>query len=106
MLRTPKQRKEICSDCPVARVADVVGDTVSLLILRDLLKKPQRFSELEASLAGVSSRTLTLKLKKLENDGLVSREKSTARAGYRVTNKGRALESVMDAMRSYGKKYL
>lgn len=101
MLRTPKQRKVICRDCPVARVADVVGDTVSLLILRDLLTAPKRFSELESALPGVSSRTLTLKLKKLEDDGLVAREE-----GYAVTSKGRALEDVMDAMRSYGKKYL
>src|SRR3990167_8212207 len=101
MLRTPHQRRVLCKTCPVARVADLVGDSVILIILRDLLKKPRRFTDLELELAGVSSRTLTLKLKKLEKCGIVSRH-----ADFRLTKKGAAFERVAAAMRAYGKKYL
>ena len=99
----------LCRSCPVAQTADVVGDSVSLLILRDLLKKPRGFTELELLLKGVSSRTICEKLKRLMRDGLVTRIPKTAfypRIDYRLTEKGRALRPVVDAMRAYGKKYL
>lgn len=108
MLRTKQQRDELCAECPVARVADLVGDTCSLLILRDLLDGPRRFSELEASL-GISTRTLTLKLRSLQKEGFIRRKElksAPARVEYRLTRKGEAFHAVVDAMRSYGKKYL
>ena len=109
MLRTSRQRKVLCRDCPVARVADLVGDSVSLLIVRDLLIQNLRFSDFELSLAGVSSRTIANKLKKLEKDGLIMRDDSrrhVPRIDYRITKKGAAFQGVVDAMRTYGKKYL
>ena len=109
MLRTSHQRAVLCRSCPVARVADLVGDSVSILILRDLLVKPRRFTDLELSLAGVSSRTLTLKLQKLEREGLVARkslQKLSNRVDYRLTPKGTAFNGVVESMRKYGKKYL
>ncbi len=102
MLRTPAQRKALCPECPVARVADLVGDTQSILIVRDLLKGPQRFGELMDSLK-MSSRTLTLKLKNLEKDGFVRRPPALS---YALTQKGRALKTVIDSLRRYGEKYL
>lgn len=109
MLRTSRQRRIICRSCPVAQTADIVGDSVSLLILRDLLDKPRGFTELELLLKGVSSRTICLKLKQLMSDGLITRvPKQTfyPRVDYRLTPKGKALRPVVDAMRTYGKKYL
>lgn len=109
MLRTNRQRKVLCRSCPVARTADIVGDSVSLLILRDLLGKPRGFTELELILGGVSSRTICEKLKCLVQDGLVTRVPKTKfypRVDYRLTRKGKALRPVIDAMRAYGKKYL
>ena len=109
MLRTSHQRMVLCRSCPVARVADLVGDSVSILILRDLLLRAHRFTDLELALAGVSSRTLTLKLKKLEREGLVSRRPSYKlgnRVYYRLTKKGAAFNTVIEAMRRYGKRYL
>ncbi|OHA13606.1 MAG: hypothetical protein A3J10_00935 [Candidatus Sungbacteria bacterium RIFCSPLOWO2_02_FULL_54_10] len=109
MLRTPHQRRVLCKTCPVARVADLVGDSVILIILRDLLKKPRRFTDLELALAGVSSRTLTQKLKKLEQAGLVSRHPTYSlgnRVDYRLTQKGAACRKVIQAMRAYGNRYL
>ncbi len=109
MLRTGSQRRKLCRACPIARVADLVGDPCSLLIMRDVLEKPKKFSELEDSLGGMSPRTLTLKLKRLEHEGLIVREgymRHPPRHFYAPTRKGIALRETIDAMRTYGKKYL
>ena len=108
MLRTAQQRKALCNSCPVARVADLLGDSCSLLILRDLLIKPRRFCDLQSSLSGISTRTLASKLKRLENERLMQRKESNnpPRVEYALTKKGAALRDVIDAMREYGKKYL
>lgn len=102
MLRTPAQRKALCKDCPVARVADLVGDTQSILIVRDLLSGPKRFGELIVSLK-MSTRTLMLKLQHLESGGFIQRLPSLA---YSLTPKGRALKTIIDSLRRYGEKYL
>jgi len=102
MLRTAAQRKKLCRECPVARVADLLGDSVSLIIIRDLLSAPRRFGELAGALEGVSSRTLTLKLARLQKSGLV---RHTV-ASYALTAKGRALRPVIGSLRRYGEKYL
>ena len=108
MLRTKSQRVKLCPSCPVARVADLLGDPCSLLIVRDLIDKPRRFGELEDSLGGISSRTLTKTLRRLEKDRLVVRKRFTkpVRFHYELTRKGKAFQKVVDAMRAYGKKYL
>ena len=100
MLRTAQQRKSLCRSCPVARVADLVGDSLSLLIIRDLLTGPRRFGELEETL-GSSTRTLTLKLRQLQKCGFI-----TAGKAYSLTSKGKALRPIVDAMRHYGETYL
>jgi DNA-binding HxlR family transcriptional regulator len=94
--------------CPISRVVDVLGDSCSILILRDLMDGPQRFGELQDSL-GSSSRTLTIKLKRLEHEGLVARKEFSEkppRVQYSLTRKGKAFQGVSDAMKKYGKKYL
>ncbi|MBI4088002.1 helix-turn-helix transcriptional regulator [Candidatus Kaiserbacteria bacterium] len=108
MLRTVQQRKTLCRSCGVAKVADLLGDSCSLLVLRDILERPRRFGELQTSLAGISTRTLTNKLKILEREGLIVHKKTppSPPALYRLTKKGAALQDVVEAMRAYGKKYL
>ncbi len=94
--------------CPIEKVVDLLGDHCSILIVRDLLEGPKRFNELESSLSG-STRTLSKKLKQLEQEGLVNRKKLSRSAtyeAYQLTTKGAAFEKVADAMRAYGKKYL
>jgi DNA-binding HxlR family transcriptional regulator len=108
MLRTAHQRKTLCRTCPIARVADLLGDSCSILVLRDLLEKPRRFCDLQNSLSGISTRTLSNKLKRLEEESLVERKELSepARVEYVLTKKGAALRGIVDAMRTYGKKYL
>ena len=109
MLRTKSQRRKLCPECPVARVADLFGDSCSLLIMRDLLKGMRRFGELEESLGGMSPRTLTKKLRRLESEGFIRRReyrRHPPRVEYALTRKGMAFQEVERAMRAYGKKYL
>jgi DNA-binding HxlR family transcriptional regulator len=91
-----------CTDCPTAKVALLLSDMWTMLILRDLIKKPLRFNELLESLQGVSSRTLTLKLQRLETLGMIS--KNDVR--YTLTSVGKKMQPIMDEMARYGKKYL
>ncbi|HUO49998.1 MAG TPA: helix-turn-helix domain-containing protein [Candidatus Paceibacterota bacterium] len=97
-----------CKECPISKVVELLGDSCSILILRDLFEGPKRFGQLQTSL-DVSTRTLTIKLKKLEQEGLVVRteyHEHPPRVEYSLTKKGAAFQEVEDAMRAYGKKYL
>lgn len=66
------------------------------------MKGNKRFSELEKLLDGISSRTLTLKLKKLIEEKLVEKKE----ANYSLTKKGKGLNTIFEAMNKYGKKYV
>lgn len=90
--------------CPIAKVADLLSDSWTMLIIRDLLRAPSRFSELERSLDGISSRTLTLKLKKLVAEKIITKNEQTK--FYSVTKQGKNLGEILEAMRGYGKKWL
>lgn len=91
--------KQNHNTCPVAQVATLLSDPWTMLIIRDLLKNQMRFSDLERSLEGISSRTLTNKIKHLETEGIVSKKDIY----YFLTKKGVKLEKVIDAMSAYGK---
>src|ERR1035437_4023296 len=109
MFRTKKQQKELCTSCPIARVANLIGDTWSLLIIRDLEHGTKRFGELETSLIGVSSRTLTKKLQFLEKNKIIARKQYSEkppRVEYTLTPNGKKFHEIIEAMRSYGEKYL
>lgn len=106
MLKTESQRATLCTTCPIAKVADLVGDSCVLLMVRDLLKKPQRFGDFVESLHGISSRTITKKLKHLEEHGLIVRNEFNERpprVEYSLTKKGRQLNALLKEMERYGK---
>lgn len=108
MFRTPTQRK-VCQECPIAKTANLVGDSTTLLIVRDLSRGAKGFSELVTLLPKVSTRTLTNKLKNLENEGVLIRQEKSGfppRVTYSLTTKGRGLAPVINALGQYGKKYL
>ncbi len=97
------------SDCPVCRTADVVCGKWTLLIIRDLAEGRSRFCELERSLEGISPRTLSLRLRALEEEGIVERQtfpEVPPRVEYALTDKGRALIPIIETMRSYGRDWL
>jgi DNA-binding HxlR family transcriptional regulator len=95
--------------CPVCRTAEIVCGKWTLLIIRDLADGRSRFCELERSLAGISPRTLSLRLRALEEEGIVARQtfpEVPPRVEYALTEKGRALIPIIEDMRSYGKEWL
>ena len=97
------------ASCPVCRTADVVCGKWTLLVIRDLAEDSQRFCELERSLAGISPRTLSLRLRALEEEGIVERRtypEVPPRVEYALTEKGRALAPLIENMRSYGRQWL
>ena len=97
------------SDCPVCRTADIVCGKWTLLVIRDLAEGRARFCELERSLEGISPRTLSLRLRALEEAGVVMRKtypEVPPRVEYALTEKGRALVPLVESMRLYGREWL
>ncbi|MCW3015000.1 MAG: helix-turn-helix transcriptional regulator [Solirubrobacterales bacterium] len=95
--------------CPVCRTADIVCGKWTLLLIRDLAAGNSRFCELERSLAGISPRTLSLRLRALEEEDIVERQtyaEVPPRVEYALTDKGLALLPIIDSMRSYGEHWL
>ena len=97
------------SNCPVCRTADIVCGKWTLLIIRDLAGGTSRFCELERSLEGISPRTLSLRLRALEEEGVVVRQtfpEVPPRVEYALTEKGEALAPLIEDMRRYGRRWL
>lgn len=96
-------------ECPVCRTAEIISGKWTLLVIRDLSESSQRFCELERSLDGISPRTLSLRLRALEDAGIVERRtypEVPPRVEYALTDKGRALAPLIEDMRSYGRRWL
>src|ERR671921_477522 len=97
------------ASCPVCRTAEIVCGKWTLLLVRELAEGCSRFCELERSLAGISPRTLSLRLRALEEEGIVERSTFPAvppRVEYALTEKGRALIPIIEDMRTYGRQWL
>ncbi len=95
--------------CPVCATADLVCAKWTILVIRDLAEGCSRFCELERSLQGISPRTLSLRLRALEEAGIVERRtypEVPPRVEYELTEKGRALLPLIDDMRQYGREWL
>src|ERR671937_2430942 len=93
--------------CLAARTLDTVGDRWSLLIVRDLLGGPGRFSDLRRLLTTVTPKWLTIRLRQLESEGIVKRRQEPGRreVWYELTEKGRDLAPVLEALVAWGLKY-
>jgi DNA-binding HxlR family transcriptional regulator len=95
--------------CPVCRTAEIVCGKWTLLVIRDLADGRSRFCELERSLAGISPRTLSLRLRALEEEGILERQtfpEVPPRVEYALTPKGWALVPLIESMRVYGREWL
>ena len=90
--------------CPVARSLEVIGEKWSLLIVRDLLRGPQRFTDLLRGLNNITPKWLTLRLRELEAAGIVERDQEPGRkeVRYRLTEKGAQLGPVIAALNVWG----
>src|SRR5947207_15930999 len=95
--------------CPVCATADVICGKWTILVIRDLADGRTRFCELERSLAGISPRTLSLRLRALEEQGIVERHtypEVPPRVEYSLTPKGKALLPLIENIRRYGREWL
>jgi DNA-binding HxlR family transcriptional regulator len=92
-------------ECPIARTATLIGDRWTPLIVRDLAPGCRRFGELQRSLDGISPKTLSDRLRRLEEAEVISRTsfaERPPRVEYRLTDRGYALLSVIESMRKFG----
>jgi DNA-binding HxlR family transcriptional regulator len=96
-------------NCPVCACAEIISGKWTLLVIRDLADGSKRFCELERSLEGISPRTLSLRLRSLEEQGVVERHtypEVPPRVEYALTDKGRDLAPLIEDMREYGRRWL
>ena len=105
---TQSQQEEKTA-CPVALTAHIVSGKWTLLIIRDLATGVKRFNQLERSLQGISPKTLSERLRTLEEEGIILRQtfaEVPPRVEYSLTEKGCDLVYVIESMRNYGKRWL
>ena len=94
--------------CPVETTLTLISDKWKVLILRDLLPGTRRFGELKKSVGGVSQKVLTAQLREMEASGLLVRTvypEVPPRVEYTLTELGRSLKPVLDAMQAWGVAY-
>lgn len=94
--------------CPVETTLMLIGDKWKVLILRDLINGTRRFGELKKSIGGVSQKVLTAQLRDMEENGLITRQvyaEVPPRVEYSLTELGRSLKPILDAMQNWGEEY-
>ncbi|WP_326807682.1 MULTISPECIES: helix-turn-helix domain-containing protein [unclassified Streptomyces] len=100
-----RTRRSYDQFCAIARALDSVGDRWALLIVRELLAGPRRYTDLHADLPGVSTDVLASRLRLLESEGLAERRRQPRPASayvYELTPRGSALLPVLSALAAWG----
>ena len=96
--------------CPIHKTVLLIGDRWTLFIIREFIynQEQQGFNQLLRALKPISSRTLSIKLKKLEHAGLVQRkivQERPVQVQYTITKKGKALKKALQSMARWHKRY-
>lgn len=102
-----KPSKELPA-CPVETTLMLIGDKWKVLILRELMPGTKRFGELKHSIGTVTQKVLTAQLRDMEDKGLVNRKvyaEVPPRVEYSLTELGKSLKPILDAMRDWGENY-
>jgi DNA-binding HxlR family transcriptional regulator len=102
-------RRSYAQYCGLSKALDVVGERWTLLVVRNLLLGPLRYSELLRGLPGITTNLLAKRLKEMEEHGLLERVRAAAGEGgqaYRLTAVGRALEPAVHALGSWGWRWM
>ena len=103
-----RTKEDILPDCPVAVTVSLIGSKWKLLIMRNLLGRPWRFTELQKSIDGISQKVLTEALRSMEADGLVIRKaypEVPPRVEYSLTELGESMRPIIKSMESWGLTY-
>ncbi|MDX8029212.1 helix-turn-helix domain-containing protein [Lentzea sp. BCCO 10_0856] len=99
------KRRDFGQYCGLARALELVGERWALLIVRNLVVRPRRYTELQTGLAGIPTNVLATRLKELEQAGIVERQVAPApQRGvvYALTDVGRDLEPAVLALARWG----
>lgn len=95
--------------CPVATAVGVIGNKWKLLILRNLLTNPKRFTELLNGIDNISKKVLTENLRSLEDDGIINRkiypEEIPIKVEYSLSEMGETLKPIFDVLTDWGNNY-
>jgi DNA-binding HxlR family transcriptional regulator len=106
----PGQETANCSaHVPMQRAMSLIGDMWTLMIVYNLLSGPRRFGELRDAMGNVSPKTVSQRLKMLEEDGFVDRHafaEIPPRVEYQLTEKGQALADILGAIKDFSERYL
>jgi DNA-binding HxlR family transcriptional regulator len=98
-----------CKCCPVFNTFNIIGKKFSLLILRNMLYgKHKRFNEFLNSIEEINPKTLSIRLKEMESDGIIKRQvynETPIRIEYCLTQKGRELQPILEQMALFSVKY-
>ncbi|MDQ3398483.1 MAG: helix-turn-helix transcriptional regulator [Deinococcota bacterium] len=101
-------RVQANAQCTVERTVAVIGGKWTTLILRELLSGTKRFGEMRSSLTGISPKTLTDRLRDLEERGVLERKiypEVPPRVEYSLTERGQALRPIIEAMGAWGSRW-
>ena len=101
--------KRDTSPCPVTKSLDIIGDKWSLLIIRDLFAGKRLYKEFMNSPEGIATNVLASRLKRLEEMNVISAvgtSNQSKRKQYELTESGKALYPVLEAMARWGLKYI
>ena len=88
--------------CPMATALDVIGNRWTILLLRELLVRAARFSDLQEGLPGLAKNLLTERLRRLESDGIVRRVRSHNAVLYALTEQGAAARTAVEELAFWG----
>ncbi|MEY8257256.1 helix-turn-helix domain-containing protein [Erysipelotrichaceae bacterium 66-17] len=101
------EKKELPA-CPVETTLMLIGNKWKVLILRDLMEGTRRFGQLKKSVGNVNQKVLTAQLRSMEQDELLTRKvyaQVPPRVEYTLTERGRSLKPILDAMQHWGEEY-
>ncbi len=91
----------------IAKTLDVIGDKWTIALIHHIFQGQNRFGELQRAMVGISPKTLTVRLRRLEQDGIITRKmfpEVPLHIEYYLTEKGRSLRKVIQAMDEWGEK--
>ena len=103
-----RSKEDILPECPVATTVSLIGSKWKLLIMRNLLRRPWRFNELQKSIDGISQKALTEALRSMEADGIVMRKafpEVPPRVEYSLTELGESMRPIILSMEIWGRDY-
>lgn len=99
--------QDIHKNCAVSKTLKIVGSKWTMLLLHNIFDGKKRFGELQRALPGISPKTLSLRLRELERDGIISKKvyaEIPLHVEYSLTEKGHSLRGVFRSLENWGNK--